>query len=322
MWYVRNVRLSRWLCSVLLALSACGPNVAVESGSESSSGPHGDPFPGSGAPNPSTTGPSTATGTPGSGVTTSAEVSTGNFTGGAVESGNPDSAGFIADPDFGIDRQFCELFDPWCSRGHQCRPWANDGGDDWNSLRCVPTVSNPVAVGDVCVVDGDRSSGIDNCSPSAMCFDVVGDAQEGRCVAYCEGTPAAPVCEDPDTTCVIGNEDSISVCLPTCQPLLEDCPTGLTCVGDFDNTDPGSFCLGPETPYTTAGGVRLSACGMGRVAVAPQHIDSCEGDAPCCTQWCDLSLPDTCGEGLTCRPFYEEGQVLGMHDEGLCLSPE
>jgi hypothetical protein len=176
--------------------------------------------------------------------------------GGADESGGPDdsagsdtedttetgiSSGFITDPDGGGVSIECSIWDQDCDEGEKCAPWANDGGSAWNATKCVPVDANPSQVGDSCTVEGSGVSGVDTCDVSSMCWDVDPETNEGTCIAFCSGSENAPVCDDPTTSCSIANEGVLTLCLPSCDPLSQDCPDGQACY-PIDN----SFVCAPD----------------------------------------------------------------------------
>ena len=74
-------------------------------------------------------------------------------------------------------------------------PWANDGGDEWNATRCSPIADVPTQVGELCMVEGSGTSGIDDCDQGLVCWQVDPDTNVGVCHALCE--PGLPGCESP-----------------------------------------------------------------------------------------------------------------------------
>ncbi|MEM6295073.1 MAG: hypothetical protein AAGA54_27630, partial [Myxococcota bacterium] len=57
----------------------------------------------------------------------------------------------------------CDLSLQDCCEGEGCKPWANDGGDEWNAVRCTPLSERPDAQGEPCTVEGADVSGVDSC---------------------------------------------------------------------------------------------------------------------------------------------------------------
>jgi hypothetical protein len=240
--------------------------------------------------------------------------------------GDDEMVGFIQDPDGGGVNIECDVWAQDCMDGEKCMPWANDGGGAWNATRCSPLDDNPSQVGDPCTVEGSGVSGIDNCDISSMCWDVDPETNMGTCIAFCSGSEANPVCEDPTTSCVITNEGTLILCLPNCDPLLQDCAEGQACypVGD-------SFACAPDASQDTgAYGDAcefINVCDPGLMCGAPEWVPGCAG-AGCCTDICDVSDADASANcpgnagGQECVAWYEEGQAPpGFENVGVCSIP-
>lgn len=235
------------------------------------------------------------------------------------------SSGFITDPDGGGVSIECSVWDQDCGEGEKCAPWANDGGSAWNATRCVPVDAAPAQPGDTCTVEGSGVSGIDTCDVSSMCWDVDPETNEGTCVAFCTGSENAPVCDDPTTSCSIANEGVLILCLPTCDPILQDCSDGQACYPIDD-----SFVCAPDASGEDQGADNdpcefINACDPGNICVNPDIVDGCPaGSAGCCQAVCDLSeaMPAGCTGSETCEPWFEEGNVPpGYEDVGVCALP-
>jgi hypothetical protein len=235
--------------------------------------------------------------------------------------------GFICPPD--TPPQTCDVWDQDCPMGQKCTPWANDGGNSWNSLQCVPIESEPGQPGDPCTVEGSGVSGYDTCDVSSMCWNVDVDTGEGVCAAFCQGSETQPVCDDPTTSCVIANDGVLTLCLPECDPLLQDCPDGqacypgdaaFVCVPDASGPDLGAY--GDPCAFT-------NACDPGLLCAGAAAVPGCTDSAQCCTEFCDLGEADPDGmcqgqaDGQACLSLYEEGQAPpGSEDFGFCAIPE
>lgn len=315
-------------CLLLIAPLACGPAVGTDDdGGGTSEGTT------SGAP-PVTTGPrpgGESGGVTSTNPTTSPGSATDPSTDPTTDPGSttsPDDSGsgstsdnpFLIPPDGGLDGFPCSTFDQDCAKGEACRAWANDGGPVWNFVRCSPVAAEPDGVGEPCVVEGHPATGIDSCDVGAMCVNVDEDTLEGSCAEFCGGSPEEPSCPDPTTDCVQGNDGWVALCMVSCDPLLQDCGGGQACVGSWGSYS--FFCATPELPYEDPDGIRVAACGVGRVAVPPDLRDDCDGSEPCCVDFCDLGEVDPdCGEGFTCGPFAPEGMMPGPFFVGACVSP-
>jgi hypothetical protein len=243
-----------------------------------------------------------------------------------MDTGATISTGFISDPDGGGVSIECSVWDQDCGEGEKCSAWANDGGSSWNATRCVPLDPNPAQPGDPCTVEGSGVSGIDTCDVSSMCWDVDPEMNVGTCVAFCTGSENAPVCDDPTTSCSIANDGTLILCLPTCDPLTQDCAEGQACY-PIDN----SFVCAPDASGEDQGADNdpcefLNACDMGNICVNPAIVQGCPaGSGGCCQNVCDLTADPAdqgCDTMETCEPWFEEGMVTpGFEDVGVCALP-
>jgi hypothetical protein len=222
----------------------------------------------------------------------------------------PDEAqgggGFIADPDGGAPDE-CDTFAQNCPGGEKCMPWADDGGNSWNATRCSPIADDPGAIGDPCTVEGSAVSGIDDCELGAMCFGVDGDTQMGHCIEQCSCNEVTPVCNTPNTSCVITNQGVLALCLPVCNPLdPEACESGSGCFGAGD-----LFHCAPDA--SGAGGAPgdecsfLNACDPGSFCASPASVPGCAGSVGCCSSLCPLSGVADCLDGQNCVAWFGDG---------------
>lgn len=237
-----------------------------------------------------------------------------------------DDTGLFIKP---TDIPLTESCDPWsqdCPAGEKCTWYNDDGGGFWNNTKCVPVMENPAQEGSPCFVVDDGVSGIDNCDLGLMCWDVDAENQ-GFCVALCHGTDEAPLCDAPKTICST-HSFGFGVCLPGCEPLLEDCDPSDVCVG---NPGGGSYiCVldasGDEgqqhDPCMSA-----NTCDPGLACVEVTAAVECDQDEMgCCQPFCDLTDPDAdakCeGVGQVCTPHLVEGMVVpGYEYVGYCAVP-
>src|SRR5690606_38267222 len=214
----------------------------------------------------------------------------------------------------------CDPITQDCPEGEKCVAYASSGGT-WDANKCV-TVKGDGAPGDQCVYDG-AAAGSDDCGETSVCWNAldVDGMLIGTCFPFCTGTIDDPMCNDPDTSCRVVNEGTIAVCLPNCDPLLQECDAGLGC---YWSGTSGTFqCI------ITAGGIPTGEpCGYNNDCI-PGHfcadasvIDSCNGSA-CCAVFCATSEdPDPCASPHQCVPFFDEGTAPPMYtDLGLCILP-
>jgi len=312
----------RYAPTIALALTvACGPTPAANvdgTGASSSDSTTGEA--------PSSTGsqppppPVTTTGSTGSVASAGDESTTDDDDGGIDFIEMPDSPGC---PRVRGQHVAAVSFEcsPWkqdCCPTEQCVPWANDGSQNMNATRCSPVAKDPAAIGEPCVAQGSGVSGFDNCDVGAICWEVDPDTLEGTCIAQCTGEPDAPECP-PDLVCTIAGDESVTVCLPPCNPLASECPFGTSCFNY------GNQFVCTSLPESAAEGEPckwINACDPGLTCVDADLADCKE--PPCCTPFCDLiegdqACPDA-AMGQVCTPWSEVGTPPeGFDNLGVCL---
>ena len=304
------MKASRFL---LLLVAGCGPVVPPSESSDAGTG--------------ADTGSSTEAPPPPGTSTSTSDAPSSTTTGDPTFGQADESTGsvFLIQPDGGgTSCLCCDVFAQDCPDGEKCMPWSNDGTGVWNGTRCSPIDDEPAGIGEPCTVTGSAASGIDDCGPGLVCWDVDSDTLQGTCVAMCSGGEANPECP-AGTECLVTNNGVLILCLPPCDPLaLEACPAGDTCVP----SDEGFVCVPSAGPVGS--GVPCEpawlpeACGPGSICAYLGRVPPCDGDLPgCCAATCDLSQPDPCGElGLVCSSWWGDGPVPpGFEDVGFCALP-
>jgi len=146
-------------------------------------------------------------------------------------------AGFLEDPDGGGISFECDIWAQDCPEGEKCMPWSNDGGADWNATRCSPVADMAGMAGDPCMVEGSGVSGIDDCDPGAMCWDVDRE-NDGTCISFCEGVEDDPTCEG-EQWCFVGYEGTVHVCLPPQVCAIDGVCQCICPAGSDPDCDPG-----------------------------------------------------------------------------------
>jgi hypothetical protein len=229
-------------------------------------------------------------------------------------------------PDAGGANQPCDTFAQDCPLGEKCMPWA-DGGATWNANKCMPVAAHPHEPGDGCTALGGGTSGLDDCASASMCWDVDLETNTGTCVAFCTGSLEMPVCDDAATTCIVANGGVLAVCLPTCDPLAQNCPDAddgcypagdaFACAPDASDSE-GSY--GDPCEF-------INVCDPGLVCTDGDRVPACASTA-CCSQLCDLSQPNPAAQcsgeaqGQDCIPWFEPAEApVGFEDVGLCALP-
>lgn len=200
-----------------------------------------------------------------------------------------------------------------------------DAGSSWAN-RCFPVASDPKQPGEACTAPEGQIGGPDDCDVGAMCWDVDPDTKIGRCASQCQGTEAGPVCTDPCTACNIASESILLLCLPSCEPVLQDCATGEGCY-PIDE----SFACAPDVSKGDGAAGEpcqfINTCDAGNLCADAGTVPGCP-DEDCCAPFCALDEPDNCDAllaGTTCTPWFEDGTgvdaCLGSGPLGACLAP-
>lgn len=239
-----------------------------------------------------------------------------------AEESSSDGSTFVPPTDdvgTGIFR--CDIWAHDCPAGEKCMPWSSDGGSAWSGTRCSPIAAEPAGIGEPCHVEGSGVSGLDDCELASMCWDVNPETNEGTCVPLCVGHPAVPLCEDPTRACRQSAGGVLNLCLPTCHPVLQDCPEGRRCTYDWN-----AFYCKPDTSH--GGGTLNSPCyaetcapGYECMAAPP---DLCSGSEACCRPFCEVgTLGPPCAATEECVPWFGAGKAPArLEDVGYCAFPE
>ena len=210
--------------------------------------------------------------------------------------------------------------DPWqqdCPEGEKCAPYASTGGV-WDANKCVPILGNQ-GVGEPCHSDGIVEA-TDDCDATSFCFRVDEDGM-GSCHAFCTGTPDDPMCP-PGSECALASDGVLIPCIPTCDPLEQDCFEGTACywIGyDFSCvfTAGDGIPLGQPCAY-------INDCEAGLMCVDAAALTTCEGPS-CCTTFCNLELGDEpCAElpGTACVSLFPPGEAPPSYEHiGVCVVP-
>jgi hypothetical protein len=190
-------------------------------------------------------------------------------------------------------------------------PWANDGGSVWNALKCTPLAPDPKQVGEACTVERSGVSGVDDCDIHTMCWNVDPKTNMGTCVAMCVGDESDPGCENACDVCSISGQGVLMLCLPTCDPLGQNCVPGeacypmpsndFACVPDASGDDLGE--AGDPCEY-------INACDAGLFCANPDVVPGCE-NLGCCATFCDTAVADPCPDasmGVECVPWWAPGR--------------
>jgi hypothetical protein len=273
----------------------------------------------------STTGLNPSTGSGDSGDSSeSGDSSTESATTEETEASSGASGGFVPDVDESACGQEC---DTWkaddCPEGLKCT-LANCGGPSWDSTVCRE-IQGDAQVGDECIpADGDPYSGNDTCVEGSLCWSVDDDTGLGYCVPFCQSSDGTLGEDSCPEAYYCAATTWIFICLPSCDPLTQDCPgTNSLCL-----PAPGGdeyICMldgsGDMAPYGTPCNY-TNSCNAGLVCVDATAVPelACETAAGCCSPMCSISAGLPCpGLGQSCEPVFDP-QPPGYEDVGVCMA--
>jgi hypothetical protein len=212
----------------------------------------------------------------------------------------------------------CDTFAQDCPDGEKCVPYGSTGGN-WDDHKCVPIMGDQ-APGEPCI-SGGVVEGTDDCDGTSYCWDVqdVDGEPVGTCAAFCTGTPDDPQCP-PGSACTITSDSTITLCIFSCDPTLQDCGAGLACYWAND----GFNCIftTQDIPAGQPCGF-INDCALGLSCLAAEVLPACEGES-CCSPFCDIDFGDAqCDAvpGTSCVPFFEVDPIPGYEHVGVCIVP-
>lgn len=219
----------------------------------------------------------------------------------------------------------CSLWEQDCPEGEKCNSYDALGSGAWDP-KCVPLAPDPGQPGDPCSIEGGKFTGVDTCDVGSMCWHIDRATWTGTCVPHCQGTPDAPICP-PGTLCAIIDCNDLTLCLPPCDPLLQDCPEGDVCVPDRDDPD-GFVCIfdaSGDDGHVFGACDHLHDCDEALACVDSKLGLECEPTmfGGCCLPFCDTTQPPTCPGALQqCLPWFATGEAPpGRENVGVCGVP-
>ena len=254
---------------------------------------------------------------------------TGEQEGGTWEPAGTES---LADAESGAappdDVSGCDPFEQDCPEGQKCMPYSADGDQTWNGLRCSSVAAQPKGLGEPCTASEGPVGGVDDCAVGLMCWGIEPGQTEGRCVELCTGSVSQATCTSNETFCSVYNDGSLPICLPSCDPLGNDCPPSDTCIPQGGGSK--FVCAVDASEEGGAYGdpcLAFNKCNPGLYCAPSSVVPGCSASQGCCTQFCDLSDadPDVACEGATggqeCVPWYTESPPPGLEFLGGCAVP-
>ncbi|WP_434427665.1 hypothetical protein [Nannocystis pusilla] len=213
----------------------------------------------------------------------------------------------------------CDVYAQDCPSGFKCSaegppPFGSD------NITCSPIAPEPDQAGESCQRLVQGHYGPDTCDRGLFCDDADPQTGTGTCAVLCQGSDFNPICP-ADQVCW-GSQ--LPLCVPHCDPLLQDCPVGESC--QYAGVD--FICLKVQSLpanqlFEGCGGDWYCAPGLSCVDgdVAAECVIGLDGPG-CCSPYCDLSAPSCPGVGQQCRPYYEPGEApAGLENLGVCALP-
>lgn len=178
----------------------------------------------------------------------------------------------------------CDVYAQDCPAGEKCAAVIT-GANSWDDAQCVP-VSGTDMTGAPCTVVSS-ADGLDSCEKGNMCWNFSSDGR-GICVALCTGSPESPIC-DGNIECTIASSGAINLCIPTCNPLLQDCPDpGYACYPSLNNFS----CFWDTSDGEGEANVPcdlFTECKEGLLCGEPAFVGmGCKSANGCCTPFCEF----------------------------------
>lgn len=238
-----------------------------------------------------------------------------------------ESGGFIwQDLPDGYCGESCDIWSLGsCPPGQKCTSTGCGLHEEWDLHRCRP-LWGEAQLGEPCDHLDSTVDGNDTCAEGLICWDQDVDTGLGTCLAFCQGTPEAPSCP-ADYACFVANGGGLPICLPSCEPLWQDCEDGDAC---YPVKAGLGFICGPNdsdgmAPYGTPC-EQDQQCNAGWLCLDPARVPepACEGEAGCCSPMCNADLPNACpGVGQVCERMYAPGEAPPdlEYTIGVCAVP-
>ncbi len=280
------------LIAVTLAL-ACGPAPA-------------DPEPTS-TSTTSTTASTTDAPTTALSTTTTSSTTTESTT---------DDIGFIQPPDLPVHKYPCHPYQQDCPPGQKCIPWAPTSPGSWTDTKCVDIIGDQ-APGEPCTAP-DGIVGVDDCALGSLCWPL-DEAGHGTCLLQCAGTSDQPICP-LKTACGVAGDGIFALCFANCEPLLQDCPRGESCLPTGQSFTCFHDASGEEGQANDPC-ESFDFCDPGLVCTdAASASNACDqGFENCCQPFCEFPDGPCPNADQQCLPL--EPTPPGYGDLGLCALP-
>ena len=232
---------------------------------------------------------------------------------------------FIIHPDGGIgpisECDGLQQLDPECRPGQKCTI-----NGSLSVTHCVDIAREPRGLYEPCTAMGPGFSGNDDCDLGLLCWDV--DEQgHGTCTGLCDGDFNSCVCADPFAHLVFCQDCAVGLCLPDCDPLLQDCSGTDLCISYLDRTrftcvlDASGDAGQANDPCEFE-----NSCDKGLLCLpATEATSACPpGPTGCCQPFCDLGDMSPCpNPDQQCVPWFDPMDNIppNLENLGICKLP-
>lgn len=201
--------------------------------------------------------------------------------------------------------EFCKSWTQDCPDGKKCAPFLESDGGGW-SAKCVP-IMGAQQPGEPCVVLDHAASGLDNCIEGATCW-FYDESLVGTCLMLCLGLGEF-ICTDI-SHCALAADGVVNLCIPDCNPLIQDCPDGDLCIPVGSHFE----CI----LDASRGGGQFNdscefdnACAKGLVCLDTAAASiACDPQTPaCCQPFCNFPDGACPNPDQKCRQWYDPLQL-------------
>jgi hypothetical protein len=230
---------------------------------------------------------------------------------------------FICESDLPPNNTDCpgtQQLDPECPDGFKCTIEGSLG-----NTQCVEVAPEPKGLYEPCTVMGDAWSGLDDCGVGLLCWapDALG---QGTCIGLCDDPgDGTCVCADPGAAPSWCQECAVGVCIPGCDPLIQDCGSeGAACYPINDGFSCAPDASGDEGQANDPCEF-INTCDEGLACVDSATASAaCDPKVTgCCQPFCELPGAECPNPDQLCVPWFEAGNApAGQEDVGICLIPK
>jgi hypothetical protein len=199
----------------------------------------------------------------------------------------------------------CSVVKQDCGSGQKCVPKVQGAAQMVVGTVCVP--NGTIAADQPCMM-ASMSGGVlnDNCVAGTICDNSGGDSSL-HCRKSCDATNT---CSGSSTGCAAVYTGAWGLCIPSCTPFGNDCPSGNDCSTTFDavstTANAGVFACkmtGPGKLFASCSSD--TDCGANLACIGPQCVPVCDNSHQC-------SQPPGDGGMLSCQSYMNLANGAGV----------